>query len=128
MIYLRGVIRRLAPGMWRRCQDRICPGEPLGQRGVQEPGAADGQEADDVGDVAGPGMKHMLQRCARRMNREVQDEQRGGDGESVSRRAGSRAVPCPPSSVSGGTAAAAAAQRAGGAGSRLSQALIAART
>jgi hypothetical protein len=37
MTYLRGVIRRLTPGMWRRCQDRICPGEPLGQRSRSVP-------------------------------------------------------------------------------------------
>jgi hypothetical protein len=39
-----------------------------------------------------------------------------GAALSVSRRAGSRAVPCPPSSASGGAAAAAARQRADGAG------------
>ena len=55
--------------------------EPVGQCGVGEPGSADSQEADDVGHVGGPGMKHLLQRCARRVNRDVQHEQRDGDGE-----------------------------------------------
>jgi hypothetical protein len=55
--------------------------ELVGQGGVQEPGAADGQEADDIGQVAGPRVQHLLQRRAGRMNREVQHQQRGGEPE-----------------------------------------------
>ena len=62
---------------WKIESDR----EPVGQCLVGKPGSADSQEADDVGHVAGPGMKYLLQRCARRVNRDVQDEQRDGDGE-----------------------------------------------
>src|SRR5215813_9367449 len=48
---------------------------------VGEPGGTDSQEADDVGHVGGPRMKHLFQRCARRVNRDVQHEQCDGDGE-----------------------------------------------
>jgi hypothetical protein len=57
----------------------IGPGELVGQGGVHEPGDADGQEADDIRQVAGPGVQHLLQRCARRAEGEVQYQQSGGE-------------------------------------------------
>jgi len=61
--------------------DRSCPGKPVGQGRVDEPRAADRQEADDVRDEAGPGIEHLLEQGAWRLNRHLQYEQCGGDGE-----------------------------------------------
>ena len=62
-------------------QDRVCPSEPIRQCGMGEPRAADRQEADEVGEVVGPRFEHLLQWTPRRMESDVQDEQRGRDGE-----------------------------------------------
>lgn len=62
-------------------EERINPREAIGQGGVGEPRTADRQEADDVGQVVGPGMKQLLQGGARRVKRDVQDEQRDGEAE-----------------------------------------------
>ena len=62
-------------------EERISPREAIGQGGVGQPRTADRQEADDVGQVEGPGMKQPMQGCARRLNRDVQDEQRDGEAE-----------------------------------------------
>ena len=62
-------------------QDRVGPSEPIRQCGVREPRAADREEADEVGEVVGPRFEHLLQRAPRRMERDVQHEQRGRDGE-----------------------------------------------
>ena len=43
-------------------EDRIGALEPIGQRGVAEPGRADRQEADHVGDERRPDVQHLVQR------------------------------------------------------------------
>jgi hypothetical protein len=56
-------------------EERIDSGELASQGGVQEPRDADRQEADDVGQIEGPGMKQLLQRRARSIHHETQCEQ-----------------------------------------------------
>jgi len=100
----------LPPGPARACPVaclpcRLCRGSRLGENDGQgmtghlrprnrQVRASRSQEADDVRQMGRPGMKHLLQRRARRMNRDVQHEQRGGDGESPSRRPAGGGSPC----------------------------------
>ena len=62
-------------------EELIDPRELLGQGGVEEPRTADRQEAGEVGQVRGPGVKHLLQGGAGRMKRKVRYEQRHGESE-----------------------------------------------
>jgi hypothetical protein len=62
-------------------EELIDPGELIGQGGVEEPRAADRQEAGEVGQVGGPGVERLLQGCAGRVKRKVHYEQRDGESE-----------------------------------------------
>lgn len=64
-------------------EDRIGPREPVGQTRVSEPPHANRQEADGVREEGWPGVQQLLKRRARRMEREVDHEQRAGESEGA---------------------------------------------
>ena len=63
----------------RLSRNRISVGssESIRQRSMGKPCPADREKADEVREVVRPRLEHLLQRAARRMRRDVQDEQGG---------------------------------------------------
>jgi hypothetical protein len=55
-------------------EDRIAPRNGVRQCHMEQPGGADRQEADQVGEVGGPRAQELLQGRAWRMNGDVHDQ------------------------------------------------------